>query len=210
MKEQEIRNKILKGAEELFMRYGIRSISMDDIARHLAVSKKTLYQYVADKDELVLEVAKMGFEEKRAVIEDIRSKTQNPIEELAMLSSCMRSMLETVNPSLFYDLEKFYPRAWSVWKDFKRGYLRESIIILLKQGIEQGFIRDDIDVEIMASLRIEMVQLAFQTELFPGGYTLHQIQEQLFDLFVHGLLTDKGRKLYKKYKTKQNQLITIL
>ncbi len=210
MQDNELKFRILKGAEELFMRYGIRSVSMDDIARHLGMSKKTLYQHLPDKDELVLDVARLNFERNVQMAEDACRAAKNIIEALVTLSSCIRTCLEFINPAVLFDLQKFHPQAWQAFQDFKRGYLRNSIIRLLEQGIEQGYIREDIDPEVMATMRIEMVQLAFNTELFPGRYTFVQIQEQLYDHFVYGLVTDKGRKLYQKYKTQMNQSSTVL
>lgn len=211
MEENAVKEKILTGAEELFMRFGIRSLSMDDLARHLGMSKKTLYQHVPDKDELVLLVARSLIERNKALAESIRKEARNPVEELAKISTCIRSAMESLNPSVLFDLQKFHHRAWNAWLDFKRGYLRESIVRLLKQGIEQGYIREDIDPEVMASMRIELVQLAFNSELFSGNrYSLSDLQEQLYDHFVYGLVTDKGRKLYQKYKSQTNQSITIL
>ncbi|MCX7637753.1 MAG: TetR/AcrR family transcriptional regulator [Cyclobacteriaceae bacterium] len=211
MEENAVKEKILSGAEELFMRFGIRSLSMDDLARHLGMSKKTLYQHVPDKDELVLLVARSLIDRNKALAESIRKEARNPVEELAKISTCIRSAMESLNPSVLFDLQKFHQRAWNAWLDFKRGYLRESIVRLLKQGIEEGYIREDIDPEVMASMRIELVQLAFNSELFSGNrYSLSDLQEQLYDHFVYGLVTDKGRKLYQKYKSQTNQSITIL
>jgi TetR/AcrR family transcriptional regulator, cholesterol catabolism regulator len=206
MEELDNKEKILKGAEELFMRYGVRSISMDDIARHLSVSKKTLYQYFADKEELVTMVSKSHLERSTKDYETIRETSANSIEELAMLSRCMRKDMENINPGLLYDLQKFHPKAWTVWLNFKNRYIRESVVRNLKQGIEDGYIRPEVDPEILATIRIELVQLAFNPELFPREhYKLAEVQSQIFDHFVFGLVTDKGRKLYLKYKQLNQQ-----
>lgn len=211
MEELSMKDKILRGAEELFMRFGIRSVSMDDLARHLGISKKTLYQHVPDKDELVLMVAQVHMDRNKALADAIRKEAKNPVEELARISSCIPNTMESLNPSVLFDLQKFHQRAWNAWLQFKKGYLRESIVRLLQQGIEQGYIREDVDPEVMASMRIELVQLAFNSELFSGSrHSLSELQEQLYDHFVYGLVTEKGRKLYQKYKLKVHQSITIL
>ncbi|HRJ30485.1 MAG TPA: TetR/AcrR family transcriptional regulator [Cyclobacteriaceae bacterium] len=211
MEEQDVKDKILKGAEELFMRYGIRSISMDDIARHLAVSKKTLYQHFADKDDLVLLVSRGHLQRNRAEFEGIWEAAKNPIEELAKISACMRMNMETMNPTLLFDLQKFHPKAWSEWIGFKNKYIRENVVRNLAKGMEDGYIRPDINPEIMAAMRIELVQLAFNNEIFPPGqYKLAEVQEQIFDHFVYGLVTEKGKKLYQKCKTLNNQPSSVL
>jgi TetR/AcrR family transcriptional regulator, cholesterol catabolism regulator len=211
MEEQDIKNKILKGAEDLFMRYGIRSISMDDIARHLGVSKKTLYQHFADKDELVLMVSRRHLERNMLEFDGIRDGSKNPIEELAKISTCLRSNMEAMNPTLLFDLQKFHSKAWSEWIDFKKKYLHKSIVHNLTWGIKEGFIRPDINPEIMAPMRIELVQIAFNNDVFPPGrFKLAEVQEQIFDHFVYGVVTEKGRKLYQKCKATNDQPSTVL
>ena len=205
MEEIDVKDKIVKGAEELFMRYGVRSVSMDDIARQLGISKKTLYLHFADKEELISVVSHTHMNRDREEFEQVRKDSKNSIEELARLSVCMRKNMEELNPSLLFDLQKFHPKAWSYWVDFKNKYIKETVIRNLKQGIEEGYYRPEINPEILATMRIELVQIAFDPELFPKGkYKLADVQMQIFEHFVYGVLTDKGRKLFAKYK-KQNE-----
>ena len=201
MDEIDVKEKILKGTEELFMRYGVRSISMDDIARHLGVSKKTLYQHFADKEELVLMVSRSHLERNITQFDGIRDESKNPIEELARISVCMKQNMESMNPTLLFDLQKFHPKAWNEWISFKRKYLRDSIVRNLSQGIADGYFRPEVNPEIMAAMRIELVQLAFNNDIFPPSrFKLAEVQEHIFDHFVFGLVTEKGRKLYQKLK----------
>ncbi|MBX2957290.1 MAG: TetR/AcrR family transcriptional regulator [Cyclobacteriaceae bacterium] len=211
MEEQGVKEKILKGAEELFMRYGVRSISMDDIARHLMVSKKTLYQHFVDKDELVMMVSRNHLQRNKSEFEGIWEASKNPIEELARISACMKGNMEAMNPSLLFDLQKFHPKAWAEWIEFKNKYIRENVVRNLMKGMEDGYIRPDINPEIMAAMRIELVQLAFNNEIFPPSqYKLPEVQEQIFDHFVYGLVTEKGKKLYQKCKTLNTQPLSVL
>ena len=203
MEESDIKEKILKGTEELFMKYGVRSISMDDISRHLSVSKKTLYQHFADKDELVTLVSRGHLERSMKQYEELRENSRNPIEELAMISVCMKKDMEEINPGLLFDIQKFHPKAWKVWLDYKNEFIHDSVVRNLKQGMEDGHIRPEVNPEIIAKVRIELVQIAFNTEVFPTSqFRLSEVQAQIFDQFVYGLVTEKGRKLYEKYKAK--------
>ena len=201
MEESEIRKKILKGAESLFMKYGVRSISMDDIARHLSVSKKTLYQHFADKEDIVTMTCTAHIVEMAKEVEEIQKTAKNAIDELAKLSVCLRESSEEMNPSLLFDLQKYHPKAWSVWLDHKNKFIRESVIRNLNQGIEEGYFRPEIDKEVIAIIRLEMVQLPFDDRIFPPSqFKLTEVQMQIFDHFVYGITTEKGRKLYQKYK----------
>ncbi len=203
MEEIDTKDRILRGALELFLKYGVRSVSMDDVARHLSVSKKTLYQYFADKDEIVTMVSEFHIRNDQAQYDGFRASATNAIDELVKISSCIKRDLQKMNPSLLFDLHKFHPKAWSAWLNHKQQYIGQSIIRNLKQGIEEGFFRPEINTDILAIARIESIQLTFDDKVFPTEkYTLAEVNLQLFDHFVYGLLTDKGRKVYEKYKQK--------
>ena len=208
-----IKERILKGSEELFTRYGVRSISMDDIARHLSVSKKTLYQHFADKEDIVTMACKAHLDRTTKEFEHAREIAKNAIEELANLSVCLKRTMEDMNPSLLFDLEKYHPRAWKVWLDHKNKFIKDSVARNLKQGIEEGYYRPELNAEIIAVMRLELVQIAFDEEVFPRDrFKLPAVQMEIFDHFVYGLVTEKGRKLYHKLKEKLNnhQPTTIL
>lgn len=211
--EETIREKILRGAEELFTKYGVRSISMDDIARHLSVSKKTLYQHFSDKEDIVTLACKAHLDRETKEFEKIHLTAKNAIEELAGLSFTLKHSMEELNPSLLFDLKKYHPKAWSVWLDHKNKFIRQLVVRNIKQGIEEGYFRPEINAEVIARMRLELVQLAFDEETFPREkFRLPEVQMELFDHFVNGIATEKGRKLYQKHKEKVNnhQTTTIL
>jgi len=210
MEEKDNKEKLLKGAEELFMRYGLRSVSMDDIARHLGISKKTIYQHFSDKDEVVATVAKGHMLKQREQFEQIAKRSRNAVEELVQISLCIKETMKDINPSLLFDMQKYHQKAWSEWLAFKQKFVRENIIRSLRQGIEEGVFRDEIQLDIIATMRLEQVQMAFDNSVFPRHkFSVPEIQEQLFDHFIYGLFTDKGRKLYHKYKQQNPQPNTI-
>jgi TetR/AcrR family transcriptional regulator, cholesterol catabolism regulator len=201
MEEQETKDKILIGAEGLFMKYGIRSVSMDDIARHLSVSKKTLYQHFADKDELVTIMSQGHMKREVKEYEEIANASENSIDELNKISLQIKCDMEDMNPSLLFDLQKFHPKAWALWLDHKNDFIKSSIVRNLKQGISEGYFRPEINPEVMGISRLILIEAAFDGNLFPKEkFNLVDLQSQFFDHFVYGLCTDKGRKLYEKYK----------
>lgn len=207
MEDNDIKKKIIRGAENLFTKYGVRSISMDDIARHLSVSKKTLYQHFEDKEDIVTTAVQSHIERIMGEFDTIQSGAADAIDELSRISLCLKRTMSEINPSLMFDLEKYHPRAWSVWVESKKKFIRESVIRNLKKGVEEGFFRPELDLEIMATMRMEMVQLAFDDRVFsPSNFKIADVQLQLFEHFVFGLLTDKGRKKYLKCKENQVEL----
>jgi AcrR family transcriptional regulator len=196
-----IREKLLRGAEELFFKYGVRSVSMDDIARHLSVSKKTLYQYFADKDEIVSQVAHAHLSMIKSRFDSIATASKNALDELMGINTCMGKIMHGMNATLLFDLKKYHNKAWEAWTDHRHKHIRESVVRNIRQGIEEGLFRSNLNPEILAAIRIETIQMLFDTQLFPSdGYNLIDVHAQALDHFMYGLLTDKGRKLYEKYK----------
>jgi AcrR family transcriptional regulator len=201
MEEFETKEKILEGTEALFMKYGIRSVTMDDIARHLSVSKKTLYQHFADKDDLVFKMSEMFLERNFEQYKQIESSSKNSIEELSRISVCMKRDMENMNPSMLFDLQKYHPKSWNLWSEHKVKIISESVVRNIKQGIADGFFRPEVNPEIMAITRVILIEGAFNAQEFPKDkFNFVDVQSQLFELFVYGLCTEKGRKLYQKYK----------
>jgi len=210
MEEHGIKDKILNGAAELFLKYGVRSISMDDIARHLTVSKKTLYQHFEDKEDLVTLASEFQIEKSKKQYEALTVSATNAIDELARISVCLKNDAAEMNHSLLFDLQKYHPKAWGVWIEHKNKFIRDSVVRNLRQGIEEGYYRPEIDPEVMAVMRIETIPVAFDIRVFPKDkFNLAEVQLQLFDHFVYGICTDKGRKLYQKYKEVTQQTTTL-
>ena len=206
MIELETKEKILEGVEALFMKYGVRSVTMDDIARHLAISKKTLYQHFADKDDLVYKMSESFLERTFRQYEAIARDSKNSIEELSKISVCMKHDMEHLNPSMLFDLQKYHPKAWNLWIDHKTKVITESVIRNIRQGIDDGYFRSEINPEVMAITRLILIENAFDARMFPRDkFNFADVQSQLFEFFVHGLCTDKGKKLYQKYKESSYQ-----
>ncbi len=192
-------------AEELFLQYGFRSVSMDDIARHLAVSKKTIYQFFSDKDEIVCMVASRHLDREKTVCEkDIFAKSENPVEELMRISRFIKANMRNMNPAIIYDLQKYHPKAWQIVKEHEEGYLMEHLLRNLKQGVEEGLYRNDFDIEAMARFRLAEFQLGFDTSVFPHTqFNVFEVQLQLLEHFIRGIVTEKGLNLFNHYKNKE-------
>jgi TetR/AcrR family transcriptional regulator, cholesterol catabolism regulator len=203
MEDSSTRDKILKGAEGLFTKYGVRSISMDDIARHLSVSKKTLYQHFTDKEDIVTLVFESVLSESRKEFEAIHETAENAIDELAKLSVCVKKNVDEINPSLLFDLQKYYPKAWAVWLEFKRMCIYDSIKKNLDQGVAEGFYRPEINTEILSIVRMALIETAFDDKTFSHDkFKMTEVQMQIFEHFVYGILSEKGKKQYQQCKEK--------
>jgi len=176
---------------------------MDDIAGELSISKKTIYQYFSDKDELVSEVTRHIINNEIKIFKQFSMDAKDPLDELVTISKCLRENFKDINPSLLYDLKKYHKRAWGQWLAYKSNFVKKNIADNLRKGIEKGFYRKEIDIETLATFRMQMIEMAFDVSVFPKEtFSLAEVQMQIFDNFVYGLLTDKGRKLYQEYQDK--------
>jgi hypothetical protein len=133
--------------------------------------------------------------------EQIATGSSNSIEELSKISVRMKRDMENLNQSMLFDLQKYHPKAWGLYVEHKLKIISQSVVRNIRQGIVDGFYRPEINPDIMAVTRLVLIEAAFNPELFPKDqFNFVEVQTQLFDLFVHGLCTEKGRKLYLKYK----------
>ncbi len=195
------KDRILRGAEELFFKYGIKSVTMDDIAKHLSISKKTIYQFYGDKNEIVETLMHLKFEEDKCVFRQIHTEAENVIVEVFELMKHMSSMFVKMNSNLFYDLQKYHPKAWNFFTEFKEECVETMVESAIKKGMKDGLVREDVNTKIIARLRMENIQMGFNPDVFPPDkFKIADIQLALLDHFLHGICTLKGHKLINKYK----------
>ena len=202
----EIRHKIVTAANEMFMKFGIRSVTMDDIAKHLGMSKKTIYQSFAEKDALVQAVNQLHQDKWEAECVSIIANTSNAIEELLQFSIIFRRALSTMNPSLMNDMFKYHRTAWEDWNRYKNEILKQRVAGTIVRGKDDGFFRKELNEEILAIMRIEQIDLGFNQQIFPlEKFKFEEVQMQFFDHFIYGCLTPKGVELYEKSKKQINE-----
>jgi len=198
---EDIATKILETAERLFLRYGIRNISMDDISGELGISKKTIYQFFNDKNEIVCLIAKRFFKEKKEEFDKIYVEGENSIERLYMSTLKAREIFSKINPHILFDIKKYYEGAWALYLDYEKSVMFEGTISILEDGIKEGLFRPDINVKILATLRVEEVKLAFDQLIFSDDeFNFREVQMQILEHFFYGIVTEKGYAMLNEYK----------
>lgn len=203
----ETKERILKKAHDLFNRFGIRSVSMDEIAAQLGMSKKTVYQYFADKDELVDAVFTAMMDQNReCCIADVK-EAGNAVQEVLLAFNRVQEMFATIHPSVLFDLEKYHSATFQKFKEFQNGFLYQQITTNLKRGIQEGLYRENLDIDVLSRFRIYSIMLSFNPEVFPNNRNnLLHIEQQLLEHFLYGIATPKGQKLLQKYPITQQKL----
>ncbi|MEZ0540663.1 TetR/AcrR family transcriptional regulator [Fibrella arboris] len=198
---ETIKDKILAESAKLLWKYGVRTITMDDIARRLGISKKTIYQHFSDKEDIVYQAVKHHIEHEMLECDRVMRLDMNPIDEMLLVSDMMRRQADAINPSLLMDVQRYYPKAWAFFLDHKEKRIINDIKANLKRGVEQGFYRADINLDTMARLRVELVQLGFDDRIFPNNKDVKDViatQEQLLHHFVRGILSESGFVAYNE------------
>jgi AcrR family transcriptional regulator len=201
----EMKERIQQKAEELFRSYGVRSVTMDEIATQLGISKKTIYQFFADKEEIVSAVFQsMIAEHKECCLKD-KELALDPIHEIFLAYDMTMEMFRHMNASIIYDLMKYHPMVYTKFAEFKNKFLLQIITNNLKKGIEIGIYRPEINIDILSRFRIESAMMPFNPQIFPdNGKNIAAIEGEIFYHFMYGIVNAKGLKLIEKYK-KQRQ-----
>jgi len=201
MTDLETAIRIRETAHDLFMQFGLRSVSMDDIASSLGMSKKTIYHYYADKDELVLAVISAKLSENQLLCEQDQQAAISAIHEIFLAMDMVIELFSSMNPSVLYDMQKFHPKAFLKFQQHKNDFLYNSIRKNMDRGILEGLYREDINLDILARFRLESIMIPFNPDFHAKiKNNLAQIEEELILHFLYGLASPKGYKLIVKYQ----------
>lgn len=199
--EVDLRDHILNEADKLFCQYGIKSVTMDDIAKHLGMSKKTIYQYFSDKNHMVVTLIKNRLRAEEEQMAKNTCEAKNTVEEVWNAISHIKEMFSKLNPVMFYDMQKYHPDAWNAFQKFRDEQLLKCIKGNLQKGIIDGYYRSDINVDIVATMRIEQIDTIFNPNIFPAGkFDLAKVMIQLTEHYLYGICTVRGHQLINKYK----------
>jgi TetR/AcrR family transcriptional regulator, cholesterol catabolism regulator len=199
---QEIINKI----SEIYKRYGIKSITMDDLARELGISKKTLYLHFKDKKEVVEKVIHhLITAQKCGITEMIKTPNTNAIEKLMMMTHFFVDHLKNYNASLAFDLQKYYPDVWDDVVEFKREEVFEHIMENIKLGIEEGLYREDINYEIIARIYVSRMEM-YNTDMWQPleKFNLNEVFYTLFLYHIRGISNAVGLNYLEENLEKWN------
>lgn len=196
-----MRERILELAGEQFTRFGVRTVTMEDIARLAGISKKTIYQEFKDKKELVKEAFSAILNKDKLEINFIVDSEDRVIEHLVKSSQTIRERLEHMNPIAILEVQKYFPEAWQEFESFKEDFVLKDIFNVLERGKALGYFRPEIDSKILAKLRVDQLSSVFETGMHGRtGFEIMNLQLELMDHFLHGIFTEKGRLAYQQKK----------
>ena len=194
------KEKVLHAAESMYMRYGIKSISMDDIARELGISKKTLYQHVENKEDLIGQILKMRIARETAMIQSAIKNADNALEEILTIARSITLELRTMSPKVLFDLQKYYRNIFAAVESFHSDFIYQTIKNNIMRGVREGIYRDNLNEEIIAKLYVGKNLMLVDEGSFPlDTYHRDELFQEHMYYHIHGIASPEGIKLLENY-----------
>ncbi|MBI2280624.1 MAG: TetR/AcrR family transcriptional regulator [Bacteroidetes bacterium] len=201
----ETKEQLLLAITEIFMRYGIKSLTMDDISSHLGISKKTLYQHVSDKKDLVKQCVELTVGAEQCMLCEISEEKGNAIDELFFVNKRISEKLQHIQPAVMFDLQKYYPEAWKVMENHKQCFIYDMMVKNIHDGIAQGLYRDNVTPEIVAKIYVSMIDKMFDPDFFPAKqFTFETLHREIARYHIRGIASEKGVKYFSQKIINEN------
>ncbi|MGV3631533.1 MAG: TetR/AcrR family transcriptional regulator [Bacteroidota bacterium] len=190
--------EIIDKATGIFLKYGIKSVTMDDMARELGMSKKTLYTYFNDKNDMVVQIIRAKTEYDRSQCACAKGDAENAIDEMFRVSSYVSVMMKDIHPSVFYDLKKFHPEAMVLLHDHKWDFVRRMILENITRGKEEDLYRSELPDEIIARIYVGATDMISGGEAFADlDKTSDQIFNEIMKFQLFAMVNEKGLEYLK-------------
>ncbi|MGA2824267.1 MAG: helix-turn-helix domain-containing protein [Bacteroidales bacterium] len=190
---------ILEQVRRLYHRYGIKSVTMDDVAEHLCISKKTLYKYFTDKEDLVRNIVMMDHSKRNKFFQEIKNKDLNAIEELFEVYRMINTMFRDYNASMEYDIRKYYPDLYSKVKEIRRNKMYNTMYINMNKGKKEGLYRKELNSKIIARLHVFKVENMFDNDIFTMEELISvKVFNEVFVYHMQGIMSENGRTFFEK------------
>jgi len=193
------KQEFLLSVTELFMRFGIKSLTMDEIARQLGISKKTIYQHVSDKKDLVFKCVELAITDEECILCDVKEQEGNAIDILLEINKRVSEKIQNVQPSVMYDIERYYPEAHKIMQKHKQDFIFNMVKENMELGMEEGLYRNNLKPEIIASSYIAMTNQLFNPDpLNPSKYDFKTLHREIARYHIRGIASEAGRKYLKE------------
>ncbi|TGV01931.1 TetR/AcrR family transcriptional regulator [Flavivirga rizhaonensis] len=197
-----MREKIIHRAAELFITLGFKSVTMDDIAQEMGISKKTIYVHFANKTKLVEAVTFELFETICDGIDTICEASKNPIEELYDIKMFVMNHLKSEKSSPQFQLRKYYPQIYDVLKLKQFEKMHDSVKESLQKGVDTELFRSNINVDFISRMYFNGMNGIKDNSIFPTDiYTMEYLIESYLEYHLRAIVTDKGFQILNKFIT---------
>lgn len=185
--------ELLGGVAQLFMRLGIKSLTMDEIARQLGISKKTLYKYATDKKQLVTKAMEIVISQKECTLSEMTVAEGNAIDKSLAMNKMVSERLQSVQPAVIFDLQKYYPEAWAIMEDHKCVFIHNQIKENLIEGVKDGLYRDNLNPDLVARIYVTLIDSIFDSSLYrDSNSNFLEMHTEVVRYHLRGVTNAKG------------------
>lgn len=194
-----MREKIIIKASELFLSIGFKTVTMDDLANSMSISKKTIYQYFENKNQLISSCTESLQKSITQTFRDLRENTNNPIIELFQIKKEVMKILGNTETAPQFQLQKFYPEIYTELKNRELDLVRDTINESLQKGMETGYFRKDINIDFVTRIYINGMRGVRDVDLFPlKEFKIEMVLEEFIEYHVRAISTKKGLDLLNR------------
>ena len=195
MKEHKQYQALLNKSRELFMKNGVKSLTMDEIAKEMGMSKKTIYQFVDNKSELINLTMKDFLDQERNLMDAILKNSANSVDEMISMIDYFLQVVREFNAATLHDVQKYYPETWKMYNEYRFNFMLGLIKENLNSGVKEGYYRDNMDTDIIAKVYILAVEILLNQEMFPTKqYSFLSIYREFVSYHLRGIVSAKGLK----------------
>lgn len=198
----DVKDKLIQAAKEMFFKYGIKSISMEDICRNMGVSKKTIYEIIASKSELINLVLSQHLAKSEEELTEVVRLSKDAIDEMLQLSMYLLNYIAHMSPSIIYDLQKYHPQSWKLVETYQETLVEQRIYNNLVRGQQEMLYRSDFDPRVIAKLYVHKTSAIVDQDLFPAAeFDKALLFKEIIKYHIFGIISEKGLKsILRNYK----------
>ncbi len=197
---------ILEQVNQLFLTIGVRSVTMDDLAQRLGISKKTLYKYFSNKRDLVEKSMIHHVTAEECQLEAIAASAENAIDEMLRITQHVNAQFAMLNPASVYDTKKYYPKSWALFEEYKNRVIYQRVLKNLKDGIKQELYRSEINAVVLARIYVGRIDMFFDPQVFPHDqFRITDVYKEFMNYHIRGIASRKGVLYLEERINRQEQ-----
>ncbi len=197
--------ELIQKSGDLFKAHGVKHLTMDEIARQLGMSKKTIYKFVDNKAALVKLVMTDYLGKERGQMDAILVNSKNSVDEMMQIVAYSLTQIRGFNSTVIDDLKKYYPETWEIFNEYSYGYVLERITANLVNGVKDGYYRNDLDVDVISKIYVAGIDVLLNQQVFPAGkYVFISLYQQYLNYYLRGIVSPAGLKILEQHKLFKN------
>lgn len=199
MKDDQQTALLLK-ASELFKKHGVKGLTMDDVAKEMGMSKKTIYRYVKDKADLVKQSMEFYLKADQHELDTILQKSENAVDEIIQMVRYFIAQTQGLDALVLLDIQKYYTEAWDLYNDYRYKFVLSLMADNMRKGIKEGYYRDDFDADIVSRIFISGVDILTDQRLFPAKvYMFNDLYLQFIQYHLRGIVSARGQEYIEQH-----------